>query len=90
MTQVADHVGCDPTMEGSELVLITFSEPYTSGPHKGKSVPVGVLDIDLQMKDALGIIARGALRHMWDTYGPLIFPGEAQFQPGENMYVGFP
>lgn len=55
VTRDSEHVGCDPAMEGSELVLIAWSKPYSEkNPFAGESVrkrvPLGVLDIDLNVK----------------------------------------
>ena len=39
-------------MEGSELVLIAWSDPYSSGFYKDKRVPVATLDLDVNVKNA--------------------------------------
>lgn len=81
------HVGCDPTMEGTEVVLISWSEPYSSGDHKGRVVPYGVLDLDFGRKMAVSEKDAERLRRIWDKYGKLIFPGEAPFDPTEEICV---
>ena len=90
VTQDPLHVGCDPGMEGTEAVLISWSDPYTSGDFRGRRVPIGVLDIDLNVKDALGEDDVSRLREIWDHYGKLIFPGEPSFEPIGELYVSEP
>ncbi|MCH8823260.1 MAG: hypothetical protein IH984_07090 [Planctomycetes bacterium] len=85
-----EHVGCDPKMEGTELVLIAWSEPYLSGSHKGCTVPLGVLDIDLNVTDALAAPERLRLRSVWAKYCNSIFPGEPSFQPQGELFVAQP
>jgi len=68
-------------MQGSELVIISWSEPFRSGKNKGASVSLGVLDIDLNVKDAFSEKDIAGLKEIWGKYGKLIFPGEAPFEP---------
>ncbi|GEM_PF-2206133 len=87
VTKDSEHVGCDPNMGGSELVLISWSEPYGQGRYQGKSAPMGVLDLDFNVKNVLSIEDTARLRRIWDTYGPKIFPGQATFEPKESLSV---
>lgn len=92
VTQDPEHVGCDPDMEGSELVLVAWSEPFAPGnPHGigyvGRRVPLGVLDLDFNVKYALNRQERGRLKKIWEEYAKRIFPGEAQFQPRGKLCV---
>ncbi|MEM2137810.1 MAG: hypothetical protein QW568_01865 [Candidatus Anstonellaceae archaeon] len=87
VTKDKAHVGCDPNMEGSELVLISWSEPYPSGQHKGCRVPLGVLDIDLNVKDAFSEKDIAELKKIWEKYGKKIFPGVAQFEPKGRLFI---
>ena len=86
VTKDQEHIGCDPTMEGSELVLLSWSEPLIYGNSKIPSIPLGVLDLDFNMKNALTEDDKQRLRSIWDTYGKLIFPGELRFEnPEKNL-----
>jgi putative methionine-R-sulfoxide reductase with GAF domain len=87
VTKDKSHVGCDPNMQGSELVLISWSEPYPSGKHEGCRVPLGVLDIDLNIKEALSPPDIAALTKIWEKYGKLIFPGVPKFEPEGQLFV---
>lgn len=87
VTKDSDHIGCDPEMKGSELVLISWSQPYGTGKFRGRSVPLGVLDLDFNVKDALSGEDAKALRKIWDVYGKLIFPGEPEFEPKGGLFV---
>lgn len=86
VTKDYDHVGCDPNMEGSELVLISWSNPYPSGPYTGKEIPLGVLDIDLNVKNVLIEEDIHRVRKIWDTYGKQIFPGSPKFLPKRSRF----
>jgi len=90
VTKDPDHVGCDPTMEGSELVLLSWSEPSIYGNKKIPSIPLGVLDIDLNIKNALTKYDRQRLRAIWDIYGKFIFPGKLRFEAPERVYNPLP
>src|SRR3989344_6984335 len=48
-----DHVSCNESMNGSEAVYLAISKPYTFGPDTRKKIPYAVLDIDLNVLDAL-------------------------------------
>lgn len=92
VTQDPEHVGCDPNMEGSELVLLAWSQPFTEGnPHGagyiGRQVPLGVLDLDFNIKNALNRQERRRLKKVWEKYAKRIFPGEAQFTPQGELFV---
>ncbi len=87
VTKDKTHVGCDPSMQGSELVLISWSEPCGKGAHKGSSIPLGVLDIDLNVKDAFSVPEIAQLRIIWGKYGKMIFPGKAQFEPKGKIFA---
>lgn len=87
VTKDKSHVGCDPNMQGSELVLISWSEPYCKGAQKDNSVPLGVLDIDLNVKEAFSEQEIAQLRSIWGKYGKLIFPGKASFEPKAGLFV---
>lgn len=87
VTKDTNHVSCDPDMEGSELVLISWSDPYKEGQYKGCSIPLGVLDIDFNVKEALSEKEIEGLRGTWDKYGKAIFPGEPAFAPKGELYV---
>lgn len=87
VTKDKSHVGCDPSMRGSELVLISWSEPYRSGEHQGCLVPLGVLDIDLNVKDAFSPTDTAFLRKIWDEYGKMIFPGTASFAAKGGIFA---
>ena len=86
VTEDQDHVGCDPSMQGSELVLLSWSDPYPRGPYKNKPFPLGVLDIDLNVKDALEISDIERLRKIWNMWGKKIFPGYPTFLPKKDAY----
>ena len=79
VTKDPDHVGCDPNMEGSELVLLSLSKPLPYGSSEIPSKPLGVLDLDFNIKNALTEEDKQRLRSIWDTYGKRIFP-EPQFE----------
>ncbi|MBM3229003.1 hypothetical protein FJZ26_01100 [Candidatus Parvarchaeota archaeon] len=66
VTADKEHVGCDPNMKGCELVLVSWSSD--------NKVPLGVLDIDLNVKDAFSKQDIASLRKIWDKYGRMIFP----------------
>ncbi|MFH1425744.1 MAG: hypothetical protein ABIG28_03410 [archaeon] len=87
VTQDESHVNCDPNMQGTEFVIITWGEPYSLGEFAGKRVPIGVLDLDFNVKSALSKEDCVELEKIWVEYGKKIFPGEAKFQPGENISV---
>jgi len=81
------HIGCDPRMQGSELVLIAWSDPFASGKFRGFSAPLGALDIDLNVKNALSPNDIRALAAIWAKYSKLIFPGEPPFSPDSGIFV---
>ena len=87
VTKDKSHVGCDPDMQGSELVLIRWSEPYSTGKFSGCRAPLAVLDIDLNTKEAFTQVEIASLRKIWDEYGKKIFPGVAQFEPKGGLFV---
>ena len=87
VTKDREHVGCDPNMQGSELVLLSWSDPYKNIELGGHSVPLGVLDIDLNIKDALSMEEIERLRKLWDVYGKKVFPGEPEFLPGKFISI---
>lgn len=86
VTKDPEHVGCDPNMEGSELVLISWSDPYPLGPYKGEKIPVAVLDLDFNIKNALLEEEIRRLREIWDDYGKRIFSGPPKFQPKRSEF----
>ncbi len=86
VTKDKDHVGCDPNMEGSELVLLTWSDPYSSGPYKDCKIPLAALDLDFNVKNALEQEDILRLRRIWDLWGKRIFPGEPSFLPKKDIY----
>ena len=73
-------------MEGTELVLISWSDPYPNGPYKDKPIPLGVLDLDINIKDAFSEEDQKSLREIWDVWGKRIFPGKAKFFPRKSTY----
>ena len=85
ITKDSEHVQCDPNMEGSELVLITWSDPYKIIEFAGHSIPLGVLDLDLNVKNALLYEDISTLREIWDVYGKKIFPGPPTFVPTAEL-----
>lgn len=87
VTADTNHVSCDPDMEGSELVLVSLSDPYKEGQYKGYSIPLGVLDLDFNVKEALSEKEMQGLRKIWDKYGKLIFPGEPAFEPKGELFI---
>lgn len=87
VTKDPDHIGCDPDMKGSELVLVSWSEPYVNGEFSGRRVPLGALDLDFNVKDALSGEDVKAIRKIWDAYGKLIFPGKPGFLPKGRLFV---
>lgn len=87
VTNDSNHVSCDPDMEGSELVLVSLSDPYKEGQYKGCSIPLGVLDLDFNVKEALSEKEIQELRKIWDKYGKLIFPGEPTFAPKGELFI---
>ena len=87
VTKDTEHIGCDPNMQGSELVLLSWSNPYEEIRFAGHSIPLGVLDIDLNIKDALIIKDIERLRKIWNKYGKLVFPGSPIFFPGNNIKI---
>ncbi len=92
VTKDPEHVGCDPNMEGSELVLIAWSDPFTVGnpfgaEYIGRRVPLGALDLDFNLKHALNRQERRRLKTIWHKYSKRIFPGEAQFTPRGELSV---
>lgn len=92
VTKDTNHVGCDPNMQGSELVLLAWSRPYSStNPYGqgyvGKRVPLGVLDLDFNIKKALNRRERSQLKKIWEAVSPNIFPGEAQYRPSSEMAI---
>ena len=68
VTKDKGHVGCDPDMQGSELVLVCL--------HEKTNVPLGALDIDLNVKNAFSKKDIAALKKIWGIYGKLIFPSK--------------
>jgi putative methionine-R-sulfoxide reductase with GAF domain len=77
------HIACAEVMEesgGTEIVLLSWSDPYTSGDYKGERIPLGVLDIDLKVLDAFSREDVEKLHRIWRPYGKLIFPGEPEFE----------
>ena len=86
VTLDSNHVGCDPNMEGSELVLLSWSDPYTNGPYKNKVIPLGALDLDFNIKNAVNPEDIHKLRNIWDLWGKKIFPGEPKFLPRMTDY----
>ncbi len=87
VTKDSNHVSCDPDMEGSELVLVSLSDPYKEGQCKEYSIPLGVLDLDFNVKEALSEKEIRGLRRIWDEYGKLIFPGEPGFAPKGELFI---
>lgn len=87
VTKDKDHVGCDPKMEGSELVLLSWSDPYKNIELGGHSIPLGVLDLDLNVKDTLQIEDIKRLRKIWSKYGKMVFSGSPCFMPGANIKI---
>jgi putative methionine-R-sulfoxide reductase with GAF domain len=93
VTADPEHVSCDPNMEGSELVIVKLSDPYSiTNPYGigyvGKRVPKGVIDIDWNVKDALS--NKHLRERLIKTLRPCldrIFPGEANYAPSERMAV---
>lgn len=79
VTKDQNHVGCDPNMEGSELVLLSWSDPYISPYNKKIMAPLGVLDLDFNIKNALEKEDMKKMREIWDVYGKQIFPGIPKF-----------
>jgi len=71
-----DHVSCDDEMAGTEVVLLSWSDPFQTGPYKGKRMPLGVLDIDLNVEDALSPDDIARLKRIWRPYRSQIFPGD--------------
>ncbi len=86
VTKDIEHVGCDPNMQGSELVLLTWSDPYHSGPYQGYKIPLAALDLDFNIKNALKYEDVQRLRKIWDRWGKKIFPGEPLFLPKKEIY----
>jgi putative methionine-R-sulfoxide reductase with GAF domain len=76
------HIACSDEMEhgGTEIVLLSWSEPYSTGDYKNLKVPLGVLDIDLKVTDAFSQDDITRLKRVWKPYGKLIFPGEPEFE----------
>jgi len=70
VTKDDGHVGCDPNMEGCELVLIAWDD---------KKEPIGVLDLDFNIKNVLEESDVLELGKIWDEYYPLIFPKDVKF-----------
>ncbi len=87
VTKDEEHVACDNEMRGTEVVLLTWSEPYTSGRLEGCKVPLAVLDIDLNVVDAFLEADINRLRRIWLPYGKRIFPGEPSFTLPEDSKV---
>lgn len=81
------HVSCDAGMQGSEVVLTAWSDPYADGEYKGCRVPLGVLDIDLNVKEALSEKGITRMRQTWDRWGKYIFSGGPGFTPKGELYV---
>ncbi len=87
VTNDSNHVTCDPDMEGSELVLVSWSEPYSKGEMTGRITALGVLDMDFNVKEGLSKSDIRRLRRIWDVYGKMIFPGEPNFSPSGTSSV---
>ncbi len=86
VTKDLEHIGCDPNMEGSELVLNSWSDHYPSGPYRGLQLPLGVLDLDFNIKNALELKDIQKLRNIWNVWGKKIFPGYPTFLPLKEVY----
>jgi len=86
VTKEKDHVQCDETMTGSELVIPTWSDPYSYGPNRGYIIPFAVLDIDVNIKNAFTEKEIDLIEKLWRPVGKRIFPGSPSFQPNESIY----
>ncbi|MDO8508756.1 MAG: hypothetical protein Q7S27_03675 [Nanoarchaeota archaeon] len=89
VTKDSNHIGCDPDMEGSELVLLSLSDPYLKGHYQGSKIPLGVLDLDFNIKNALEKEDIDCLRKIWDMWGKKIFPGHPKFLPRKEAYKSY-
>ena len=66
--------------------------PYTAGRYGGEFVGqkpvVGFLDLDFGIVNPFTKSDRRRVEKILDTVGPLIFPGQAKFAPGGQIYIG--
>ena len=77
-----EHIACSEKMEesnGTEIVLLSWSDKISRGPYKGERIPLGALDIDLNVTNAFSDKDQSRLKRVWNAYGSLIFPGEPEF-----------
>jgi putative methionine-R-sulfoxide reductase with GAF domain len=83
VSKAEGHIACAGVMDeigGTEIVLLSWSEPYSSGRLKDRRVPLGALDVDLKVTDAFSEDDLKRLKRIWRTYNKRIFPGEPQFE----------
>lgn len=96
-----DHKSCDERSEKSpvsELVIITWSRPYTrENPNwtedlDGMQVPIGATDIDLLGKDVMSVQLMAKLDRTYRKIEDKLFRdvtwfGQANFRPVEEMAI---
>jgi putative methionine-R-sulfoxide reductase with GAF domain len=93
--QDPDHHTCDTCMVGdnggSEYVFVTFSDRYTTSKYGAELVGArtvkGVLDLDIKGVNALTKKEIKNTEVRWRKFEKLIFPGEADYRPPEEMFV---
>ncbi len=87
-----DHLACDKGMEekeGTEIVLISWSDPIKLGPYTESRVPLGALDFDSGITNAFEVesnnknpFAQGDLKRLakiWDNATKYILYGQPEF-----------